>query len=166
MNRLTEEAQYPIGGDTFCRCQLCGHESDDICEFKFWQECDEKNDKPEPYNILITCKGDACLLKIEAHERLYRELCWGSGQPGHLSLLCGKCTYREGTRCTHPDLKANGGTGLDLVVGNFLGNAVFCCHNPDDKTGFGMTCHRFTPPFTHCAGLPLDHLRRWKGDSG
>lgn len=166
MDRLTQTAAHPLGNDTFKRCQLCGHESDDICEFRFWRECDE-NDEPEPYNILITCRKQECFRQIEEHKRLYIEMVWGTGQPGHLSLLCGDCSHRKGTRCTHPDLKANGGEGLELAMsGDPVNNAFICYHNPDDETGFGMTCRQPIPPFIRCAGLPPDHPRRWKGDSG
>lgn len=155
MHRLTAVVLHSIS-DTFCRCQLCGYESDDICEFRFWQECDEE-DQREPYNILITCKQDECFQKIDQHERLYVQLAWSNGEPGHLSLLCGECMHRDGVRCSHPDLKSNGGKGLLLAMANDpIHHAVICYHTDDNE--YGLTCKHPTPPFTQCAGLPEDHL--------
>lgn len=155
MNRLTDSA-LPLG-DSFRKCQLCGFESHDICEFRFWNECDE-NDKREPYNILITCKSRECFQKIEQHERLYVELAWGNGEPGHFSLLCGRCPHRDGFRCTHPRLKANGGEGLTLMMDTHPVNRAFVCYHTDENE-YGLTCRRPKPPFTRCAGLPEDDYR-------
>ena len=163
MDRLTQTAKHPLRNDTFKRCQLCGHESDDICEFRFFQECDE-NDNKEPYNILITCNQHMCFQKIEQHERLYVELAWSNGEPGHFSLLCGDCSYRDGVRCTHPDLKTNGGKGLLLAMANDpIHRAVVCYHT--DENEYGLKCRRPKPPFTRCGGLPEDHPRHWKDTS-
>lgn len=157
MDRLTQTAPHSL--DTFTRCQLCGHESRDICEFRFWQECDE-NDKPEPYNILIVCVSNAeCSTLLKEHPRLYVELPWSRGQPGHLSLLCGECSCREGVRCTHPDLKANGGEGLDLAMaGDLMYRAIVCFHDENDETG-ELRCRKLQPPFVECTGLPANHPR-------
>lgn len=157
MDRLTKTAKYPL--ERFTRCQLCGFESNDICEFKFWQECDE-NDKPEPHNILITCRKHECFQEIDKHERLYILLPWSRGQPGHLSLLCDDCSYRDGTHCTHPNLKANGGEGLSVAMsGDPVSNAFVCYH---DEMGEGLRCSRPAPPFIKCEGLPEDHPRHYK----
>ena len=161
MRRLTDTVLHPIN-ETFKKCQLCGYESDDICEFRFHQECDE-NDNKEPYNILITCNQDACFQKIEQHERLYVELAWSNGEPGHFSLLCGDCPHRDGVRCTHPNLKVNGGEGLTLAMANDpIHRAVVCYHTDDNE--YGLTCRRPTPPFTGCAGLPEEHSRHFNNE--
>jgi hypothetical protein len=156
MERLTETAPFTIPPDTFCRCQLCGYEKNDICEFRFWRECDE-NDKPEPYRILITCRKSTCYETIGAHPRLYRELQWSTGQPGHFSLICGECPHREGTRCIHPKLHANGGEGLTVYRDNSLAFTV-CYHNEADPSG-GLSCAHHGGPMTACEGLPEDHYR-------
>jgi hypothetical protein len=156
MERLTDQA-LPLKEGTFKKCQLCGYEDSDICEFRFWNECDE-HDQKEPYNILITCKKDECFQRIEEHERLYIQLAWSSGDPGHFSLLCGDCPHRDGFRCTHPNLKANGGSGLTLMMANdAVYRATVCYHT--DENEYGLTCRRPTPPMTRCAGLPEGHSR-------
>ena len=152
MDRLTQSTEYSLS--TFNRCQLCGHESVDICEFQFWKECDEE-DKPEPYSILVTCTKTECDKVIGDHERLYIRLPWSGGQPGHFSLLCGDCPRRHGTHCTHPNLKINGGEGLDLAMaGDQIFDAVICYH--DSETG-GHKCRKPHRPYTKCSGLPEDH---------
>jgi len=109
MPRLTDEA-LPL--DTFHRCQLCGVEHpEDICKFRMWVECDE-DDQPEDIT-LITCKP--CVeSKINPHPRLYIEVPWGRGGPGKFMLVCGDCPWRKSNQCSHPDLKANGGEGLEV----------------------------------------------------
>jgi hypothetical protein len=147
VERLTEIASFPL--TTFNRCQLCGFTDKDICEFRMWQECDEE-DKPEPYNVLVLCRSEQCMTKLREHPRLYREMPWGQGQPGHLMLVCGPCTLREGTRCSHSVLKANGGEGLKLYIDNFLANAVVCSH---DENGELRCNHGFHRPFVRCDGF-------------
>lgn len=150
MKRLTEEAPFKL--DTFNRCQLCGHASDDICEFRMWQECDDQ-DQPEPYNMLVLCRSKKCRTMLNQHERLYREMPWGRGQPGHLMLLCGGCGFRNGTRCTHPDLKINGGEGLTLYKDGLPGTIV--CYHDDTKPDGGLRCdfEGFPSPFSKCDGF-------------
>ena len=146
MERLTEQIKFPL--DTFLRCQLCGFTDDDICEFRMWWECDDQ-DVPEPGNIIVTCKQDACFAAIDQHPRLYRQVPWGQGDPGYLMLLCGDCDFREGTACTHPDLRCNGGDGLTLRVFSSL-KATVCIH--DDTAEYGMRCTHLPSPFMECAG--------------
>lgn len=112
MDRLTANL-LPL--DTFNRCQLCGFASYDICVFRMWTECDDA-DQPEPGNILIACKKGACAQRIHDHARLYIEVPWGRGDPGHMMLLCGDCPSRNGSNCTHPKRKTNGGPGLAARV--------------------------------------------------
>lgn len=146
MERLTETAPFALG-NTFLQCQLCGIRHDDICHFYLWYECDE-NEKQETDKILITCRGDKCREIIDQHERLYYMPSWSRGAPGGFILTCGGCEYREGGKCTHPNLKANGGDGLlvhmaDLPVIHvnrhgapnfFIGPPVASCEgNPEKK---------------------------------
>jgi len=159
MDRLTQTAKYPL--TTFKRCQICGYISKEIVEFRFWRECDDE-DKPEPYSILVTCDKPECGEVIGEHPRLYTWLTWGTGLPGHLSLLCGDCTHRDGARCVHPDLKINGGDGLMLAIDKSLSFMV-CCHDENDDTG-GLRCRPHQGPFTKCAGLPVDHPRYYKAE--
>jgi hypothetical protein len=122
MNRLTETA-LPL--TTFNKCQICGFESKDICEFHMWLECDDQ-DKPESGNILITCRQDTCQKVITDHDRLYYQLGWGKGEPGWFILLCGDCKFRKGNQCLHPKLKKNGGEGLEIIFHNYGKGAIIC----------------------------------------
>jgi len=143
MERIKRNFPVP---DTFKRCQLCGHTSkyDDICEFRMLIECDE-NDKPEPGNVLIRCQQEACVKAIADHPRLYVDVPWGRGAPGHFILVCGDCTFRNQWRCTHPDLKANGGKGLEVFLSN--GRDVRVCFN--DGTSSNSV---FPTPVVECSG--------------
>ncbi len=139
MNRLTEEAR-PL--DTFHMCQLCGHTSSDICEFRMHYECDDQ-DRPEKDKIIVACRRPQCWEKIEKHPRLYVEVAWGRGEPGHFIFTCGSCKFREGARCTHPNLKANGGEGLQVIVNPILGR--LCMVNGSSQTlgGQAFECKGF-----------------------
>lgn len=118
MERLTASAKYP--SSTFHVCQLCGHTNPrDIVEFRMWNECDE-HDVPEPGNYLVICAKGKCNQILDDHPRLYVEVPWGQGGPGAFMLLCGDCTFRSGYKCTHADLKANGGDGLEVKFSNIL----------------------------------------------
>lgn len=129
----------------FKQCQLCGAQKSDICEFIMWWECDEK-DNVVPDDILITCKGKNCRKVIDDHERLYVEIPWSRGGPGKFILLCGECVYRNGTSCTHPSLKANGGNGLRVEFARLP--TVRVC------TSHGVSCFPLFPsPINKCDGL-------------
>lgn len=121
MDRLTQSVKFPL--DTFKRCQLCGYTSqyDDICEFRMWVECDEQ-DNPEPNNVIVLCnkKHSECSRVLDNHPRLYIEVPWGNGGPGNFMLLCGDCKFRDKTTCTNPQLKANGGEGIEVKFHNPL----------------------------------------------
>lgn len=151
MDRLTDHLKHPFF--TFNSCQLCGFTSDDICEFYMWQECDEQ-DQPEPYNVLVVCRQDACQAIVDRHPRAYRLVPWGQGKPGHLMLLCGPCAWRDGARCTHPDLKANGGEGLQLYKSGALPKVTVCYHDDTREDG-GLRCDPdgFPNPFSKCDGF-------------
>lgn len=122
MQRLTDNLKHPL--TTFKRCQLCGFEGTDICEFRMWNECDD-SDKAEPGNVIIVCRQKACGDVIDKHPRLYRQVPWGAGGPGMFMLLCGDCEYRDGSKCRHPNLKANGGEGLEVKLS---GPVIHVCY--------------------------------------
>lgn len=88
-------------------CQQCGARSDLPC---VWQEHDEC-DRPETIAVTL-CK--VCSERIiEAHPRLYALIQAGQPFPGAMPT-CQVCNHRTGLTCGHPDLKANGGSGLKL----------------------------------------------------
>jgi hypothetical protein len=88
-----------------------------------WNECDD-HDKPEPNNVLVLCSerkaGLRCNRMLDKHPRLYIEVPWGAGGPGIFMLLCGDCKFRDNTKCTNPNLRANGGHGLEVKFSNPL----------------------------------------------
>ncbi len=73
-----------------------------------WQECDDA-DQPEPIAVLL-CPSCSTRI-IKPHPRLYYVLPFNEPFAGTMGL-CVSCRLRVGVRCTHPDLKANGGPGL------------------------------------------------------
>ena len=140
--RLTETAPFPV--ESFDRCQLCGRTVDDTVKIGFWQECDER-DRPISDAVILVCKDPACHHAIEKHPRLYIEADYfGSitGGPGWWQIICDDCDYRRGTRCTHPDLKANGGEGLKVKMS---GPSGFICGRPGG-------CQRMRPSAYQCTG--------------
>lgn len=152
--RLTVDATHPILPDTFCRCQLCGftnHDGSrpDICEFRMWWEADDEDHVTEDCPVLITCKGPQCKKVIDDHPRLYQEVPWSRGGPGRFMLLCGNCKFRQGTRCTHPNLRGNGGPGLEVQFSTLFGGSLHVCF----ADGTGMGPEAFTPA-TSCEGNP------------
>lgn len=144
MDRLTETSKYPL--DTFKRCQLCGRADDDIVHFRMWYECDDQ-DQPENC-VLVICRDGKCVEALKQHPRLYKQIEWGFGQPGHFMLVCSDCKHRSGPECTHPNLKANGGSGLEVIFSSGLPNAIICFHDEDA----GSHCKRLLPPANECAG--------------
>lgn len=129
-------------------CQACGMErpmGDDDGPHA-WQEHDGA-DQPEPIVVML-CPACAKRL-IDRHPRLYRELARNEPMPGVL-LLCLDCRYRDGVRCTHLDLKANGGPGLALRIAPPM-TGIMCSRGRSK----GHRCAPFTtwPERTrHCAG--------------
>lgn len=148
MDRLTQSAPHPLPADSFCRCQLCGHVSDDICEFHMWLEANDDDSRSMDCPVLITCHSKACDKVIKDHERLYVLIPWSRGGPGRFMLLCGDCNHREGSVCTHAKLKANGGDGLLVIFHPMLGSLHICFTD-----GRHMGPEHFTPA-THCEGHP------------
>ena len=112
--RLTETALLPSPPASFETCQLCGKPG----AFMLY-ECDD-DDEPERDRVLVTCGRKSCRKEISAHPRLYVDL--GLGYPGHFPKLCPPCKLRDGVKCTHPDLKTNGGGGLMISVSGYQGH--------------------------------------------
>lgn len=105
MPRLSEQLGGPARPDA---CQGCGSP----CDLALWQEHDDA-DRPERIVVLL-CQ--ACSKRvIDRHPRLYAELVRNQPWPGAMGV-CARCRFRERLRCTHPDAKANGGTGVKLTL--------------------------------------------------
>ncbi len=73
-----------------------------------WQEHDGR-DQSEHIAVMLCTRCSARL--IDPHPRLYNRIPPNAPFPGVMEL-CVACRFRDGVRCTHPDLKANGGAGL------------------------------------------------------
>ncbi len=145
MDRLTTLTKYPL--TTFKRCQICGYESkyDDICEFRMWVECDD-NDNLEEDNIIVLSKNCNCVKLLENHPRLYMEVPWAGDKPGRFMLICDDCSYRNNGKCSHSDLKENGGTGLEVTYRSSPILARVCfCNGTSAKMGGNNI-------FDHCKG--------------
>lgn len=145
MDKLTDLYGPP---KTFHECQLCGYSSDEIVHFQKWMECDEKDEPTERF--LITCNSEIYCpgrKMIKNHPRLYVAVEWGAGTPGNFILLCGTCKFRNGYECSHPNLKKNGGEGLEIRFSQTpLSAARICFYNGRSFTP--------KPPATYCVGNP------------
>jgi len=117
---LSETLTGPVAPD---RCQSCGAAPPDIAgdvdyvlkrqgyaRLERWVECDP-SDQPTAVVVVLCARCSKRL--IDAHPRLYIALSPDEPRPGCMTF-CLECAHREGTRCTHPDAKANGGTGVRL----------------------------------------------------
>lgn len=102
--RLSVTLPGPLAVDRCARCQA----DHDLAR---WQEHDDRDGRE---NIVIVLCETCSAAIIEKHPRLYRRLHAWEPFPGSMPP-CVACTHRDGTRCTHPDLKANGGPGLVLT---------------------------------------------------
>jgi hypothetical protein len=111
------------GGDPITCCAVCGRWSP---EMGLWRECDER-DQPiggAAAMVFIGADHPSCMDFMQKHPRLYIEQ---AGDPGTFPRLCGACTWRRGAACTHPDLRSNGGQGLEVVMDNaFLAGGIVC----------------------------------------
>jgi hypothetical protein len=145
MPRLSEMLTGPKSPTS---CQSCGLQLliDDGDQFARWMEHDEQ-DRPEPIAVVL-CKKCSDML-IEPHPRLYREMDEHEPLPGCMPI-CVNCPYRDGTRCTHPDLIANGGQGLKVTMPKPTTFHVLA--SPRSKSGWVTTYHG---PVSGCAGLEL-----------
>lgn len=135
-------------------CQGCGAEHDAVIgsgakalriTLLRWQECDE-NDQPTPV-IVVLCRSCSDAL-VEAHPRLYRQVSKYQPLPGTMDL-CAACRHRDGLRCAHPDLRANGGIGLEI---RFPQPEVAFVDGIKDGRRFGYRQTLYTGPPTSCAG--------------
>jgi hypothetical protein len=135
MTRLTNSALALVD---FQHCQLCGRERETVL-LTLWQQCDD-HDKPED-RFLLTCRDGACEKRINDHPRLYIEVSVQDGAPGRWRLICDDCDHRQGFRCLHPDLRANGGPGLTV---KHSGPTGYVC-------GTGG-CRRVGPTAFQCVG--------------
>jgi hypothetical protein len=106
-----------------------------------WQECDDI-DRPEP-RVVVLC-GSCSKAVIEKHPRLYHQLHRNDPMPGSMDLCLG-CQWRDGVRCTHFDLKANGGHGLSITQCKPFD--AFVCGGK--HSGFSRT---WLEPLSACAG--------------
>lgn len=126
------------------KCQSCGNEGT-----RWWEECDE-SDRPTKVLVILCTPCEKKLIK--PHPRLYCLTWTPCPWPGAMAI-CQNCTQRDGLRCTHPDLKANGGAGLLLQIPK--GSP---CHlNLGRGRGMFVTMYPYEPRV--CAGyqgpLPL-----------
>jgi len=125
-------------------CSFCGHTSSDICEFRMWQRTDSQDKPIDAY--IIVCQQAACRKRIDDDPMLFIEVSWGGGGPGKFMLLCGNCPHRQEYACKHPNLKSNGGPGLEVKFSGFpIFNVMIC--------GSGG-CRTLDRPATYCAGNP------------
>jgi len=101
-------------------CVVCGSSPRGL--LTAYRECNER-DLPErgADRVVFLCRSEKCYRVLNAHPRLYNQV---TGDPGHFPALCGTCTFREGRSCTHPDLKANGGEGLKIGLGDPFRGAI------------------------------------------
>jgi hypothetical protein len=107
------------GADPITVCNICGKSCEQLA---LWREHDER-DKPTKKLVFIGTSPEHadCRKVMEKHPRLYAD---DRGMPGYFPLLCGPCVHRQGWRCTHADLKANGGAGLKVSLAGV--NAILC----------------------------------------
>jgi hypothetical protein len=119
MPRLSRDLFYPADVCQHCgNGQLFNDRSDtaffadaSVGELARWQEHDEL-DQREPI-LIVLCERCADQL-IEPHPRLYRRLRPNEPFPGAMPL-CRDCVHRHEVRCEHPNAKANGGAGVELI---------------------------------------------------
>lgn len=138
------------------KCQNCGRggawdvsisagSPDPPCDVIRWQEHDD-HDQCE--NVIVVLCGK-CSKMIKPHPRLYRRLQAWEPFPGS-NTICVSCRFRDGTSCTHPDLKANGGNGLELTFPKPHG--AFVCR----RGGKGGYMLMYQGDVKDCAGREKD----------
>lgn len=148
IRNTTPLTRLRLGLDPLSACNACGVAVDSAdLPLQAWREHDE-HDKPIAGNDALVFIGqgpahERCQKLIVDHPRLYAEE--DDGNPGAISRLCAPCVHREGLRCTHRDLKANGGPGLKISLTRLAG--IIC-----SRGRHGSGCH--SPPRTavDCAG--------------
>lgn len=123
ISAATPLTKYPARShDPITDCNLCGQPSTLLGA---WREHDERDvpfESPEAL-VFIAADHPDCLKVMERHPRLYAE---ERGDPGHFPRLCGTCPRRSSLACTHPNLRANGGAGLFVVLDDRFRNAILC----------------------------------------
>lgn len=124
------------------RCQHCGNE----CDLDRWQECDEY-DQPTPV-VVVLCR-DCSTALIDRHPRLYHDLHHNAPHPGSM-VMCIDCNYRTGVSCAHPDLGANGGSGL--AIRSALPETIFMDGRTGDDEHVGWIEQVYPIPPTLCVG--------------
>jgi hypothetical protein len=95
------------------RCQSCGAARDLFGEPVPLERWREHNEEDRPLRVLVILCGPCARRLIDPHPRLYAPVDRWAPWPGAMPL-CSDCTHREGLQCQHPDLKTNGGPGLEL----------------------------------------------------
>jgi hypothetical protein len=99
-------------------CQSCGaagaiHDADEsILKLTRWREFDER-DHPTSTLVLLCEKCGKKLIK--KHPRRYEHIAAFAPAPGAMPV-CALCSFCSNLACRHPDLKENGGEGLQLNV--------------------------------------------------
>jgi hypothetical protein len=148
---LTRDRLIHSGADPFSVCNLCGHGlREDLgdqgpLQWAVYREHDE-HDQPiagDGALVFLALQHTECFKRLERHPRLYLE---ERGDPGHFPRLCGPCNWRQGTRCTHPNLKANGGPGLRVSVDTF--DSIFICSRGSNRrphVRHANRCEGFVP---------------------
>ena len=107
---LTQYSQRPT--DPLSRCNLC---TEFVDHLEAYREHDEY-DRPLPGNerlLFLGYEHEDCERVMLDHDRLYEA---DTGSPGAFPLLCGECAFRDGLKCTHPKLLANGGAPPGIAV--------------------------------------------------
>ena len=106
-------SQWPKLSDTLhpvhklSACQMC---ASPLASADRWMEHD---DSDQPTGIVILLCEECADLIIEDHPRLYRNMHRHEPHPGSMPT-CDLCRFRTGLNCLHPNLKGNGGPGLEL----------------------------------------------------
>ena len=154
--RLSEDLTGPKHPN---RCQKCGRDRDALNEagemLVAWQECaQDGRDTPEDIYLLLCthCNKEGTTKTgrrqrgiVARHKRFYHQLANNAPTPGVMHL-CVNCAWRDGTHCSHPDKKPNGGEGL-LVEFPTPTTQHFTC-SPRSMGGY----YHFYKPATRCAG--------------
>jgi hypothetical protein len=107
--RLSESLRHARNLQT---CQSCGRMLTEELR-RVWEECDAA-DQPEGIAVVL-CKACSNQL-IEAHPRLYHWVRNNAPFPGAMPL-CADCSFQKNLACVHPKLHRNGGSGLEIQVG-------------------------------------------------
>lgn len=126
------------------RCQSCGeHAAGDLVR---WIEGDPWDQPTDVIVVLCRPCGDRL---IEPHWRLYRKLERNEPRTGCMGI-CVRCTWRRGTRCSHPDAKPNGGPGLEIGIARPTRMHVYCSGRGGARRSGWVT--DWPEPARSCAG--------------